>query len=67
MEVALRWSGVYLPTSTMVGPGGMAPPSLDGRCVLRYERRDEAQSITMVALAGLAKFIRIFTLKMAWP
>jgi hypothetical protein len=44
LEVSLRWSGVPLPASTMVGLGGMVPQCLDGGHGLRCARREEAPS-----------------------
>jgi hypothetical protein len=67
LEVALRWSGVSLSMSTMVHLGGLVPRSLDRGHGLRCVHREEVLSGTMVASsAGLAKFMRILTLKIAW-
>jgi hypothetical protein len=41
---ALRWSGVSLLASTIVGLGGVAPQSLDEGYELRCERREEMSS-----------------------
>jgi hypothetical protein len=56
-----------LSVSTMVRLGGLVPRSLDGGHGLRCVRREEALSGAMVASsAGLAKFMRILTFKIAW-
>jgi hypothetical protein len=60
------WSGVSLSMSTMVHLGGLVPQSLDGGHGPRCVRREEALSGAMVASSGgLAKFMRIMTLKIA--
>jgi hypothetical protein len=65
--VALRWSDVSLSMSTTVCLGGLVSRSLDGGHGLRCVRRKEAPSGTMVASsAGSTKFMRIFTMKIAW-
>jgi hypothetical protein len=58
---------VLLSVSTTVRLGGLVTRSLDGGHGMRCVHREEALSGAMVASsAGLAKFMRILTLKIAW-
>jgi hypothetical protein len=64
LEVALRWSGVSLPEWMMVGLGGMALWSFDGRRVLKCMLGMEVPFGTMVmSSAGSAKFMQVLTIK----
>jgi hypothetical protein len=56
-----------VPASMMMGLCGVVLWSLDGGCMLRCTRRQDAPSSAMVASsAGTENFMWILTLKMAW-